>query len=171
MGPSWAAPTVIMRAMRCLLDLGWAPGLSPARPRRMSALPDLPRAISADITSPNLEQIAQAITHEVDREHGESQERAREQDDPEGALHVGPPLRHDIAPRGDDGGRARAEKGQVRLEENGRRADVGALDDEWGHERRQDVAQEDPGRLRPDGPCPLDHGLLAEAQHRSAHEA
>src|SRR3989338_8080178 len=49
--------------------------------------------------SADLEQVAQAVAHEVDRQHGDGQERAREQDDPEGALHVGPPLRHDIAPR------------------------------------------------------------------------
>ena len=68
------------------------------------------------------------------------------------------------------GRRARAEEGQVGLHEDGQGADVGALDDEGRHQRGQDVEEQHARGAGADRARPLDHGVLAQAQHLGAHD-
>src|SRR5438067_12722746 len=96
--------------------------------------------------SAHVERLAQAVADEVDGEHGQREKEAGEEDDPERQLHVRLALGHDVAPRRDVGRRAGAEEGQVGLEQDGRGADVGGLHDEWRHQRRQHVAQQNARR-------------------------
>src|SRR5438128_1699781 len=92
---------------------------------------------------PHIEDVAETVTDEVDGQHRGREKHAGKQDDPEGQLHVGAALRHDVAPGRDDGRRAGAEEGQIGLDEDGGSADVGALHEQRGDEAGQDVAQED----------------------------
>src|SRR5215468_7648801 len=77
-----------------------------------------------------IEGIAQAVPDQVDGQDRQSQTEAREQHNPEGNLHVGAAFGHDIAPTGDDGRGASAQEAEVRLENDGRGADVRALHDQ-----------------------------------------
>src|SRR6266540_1447815 len=81
---------------------------------------------------PHIEDVAETVADEVDGQHRGREKHAGEQDDPEGQLHVGAPLRHDVAPGGDDGRRAGAEEGEIGLDEDGGSADVGALHEQGG---------------------------------------
>src|SRR5438034_775346 len=96
--------------------------------------------------SAHVERLAQPVADEVDGEDGQREEEAGEQDDPERELHVRLALGHDVAPRRDVGRRAGAEERQVRLEQDGRGADVGRLHDERRSQRGQDVEHQDSRR-------------------------
>src|SRR5262249_44576444 len=91
---------------------------------------------------PNVENLPQAVADQIDGEHRQREEETGKQDDPERELYVRLALGHDVAPRWNVRRRAGAEEGQVGLEQDGRRTDVGGLHDERGHQRGQHVTHQ-----------------------------
>ena len=70
--------------------------------------------------------VTQAVPNEVDRQHGERQEKTGEEHDPEGDLHVAPSLSHDVPPTGNLRRRASAEKTEIGFKNHRRGTDVRA---------------------------------------------
>src|SRR5262245_25171369 len=121
--------------------------------------------------SAGVQDVAEAVAHQVEREHGDHDRDAREHGDPGRRLQVRPALVQHVAP-----GRRRRLGGQTQirqrcLDEDGLGQRDGPLHDERRDHVRQDVLEgHDPsGRAeRPDG---LDVLPLALRQHRPAHDS
>src|SRR5688572_28573218 len=71
--------------------------------------------------------VAQPVAEDVDREHRDREEDAREEHVVRIRDELDASLGHDVAPGGDVGREPDPEEGEDRLEQDGERADVGAL--------------------------------------------
>src|SRR5215216_2199787 len=86
-----------------------------------------------------IERVAQAVSKQIDRQHGERKEYGGEENDERLYLPQRPPLGHDVAP-GRNGGRSTgADEGQDRLDDHGASADVGRLHGQRRQRVRQDM--------------------------------
>src|SRR5215510_14213223 len=72
-----------------------------------------------------VEGTAQAVTHQVDGEHGCAKQQSWTEDQPGRNLEEGTALGHDVAPARDLRRRAGTEEAQDRFDQHGRGADVG----------------------------------------------
>src|SRR5918996_5360328 len=77
-----------------------------------------------------IEAVAQAIAENIHGEHGESEQQARQEQDPGRDLEEGAGLGDHVAPAWDLGWRPSTEKAQDRFENDSGGADVGRLHDE-----------------------------------------
>src|SRR5215217_1274077 len=118
-----------------------------------------------------VEAVAQAVAEEVHGQHDDGERDAGGEDRPRRPRQEQPRLGDHVAPGRNLGRGAGAEKGQRRLDQDRRRADIGRLHDQRRHRRRHDVAQEDLPHRRAAGDRRLDIGRLAHREHDRAHEA
>src|SRR6056297_2371243 len=77
-----------------------------------------------------VEYVARGVPEQVDGQDAERQQQARPENQPRLDLEVKPSLGHDISPGGDLGGHAGPQETQQSLDKDGRRADIGALNDQ-----------------------------------------
>src|SRR5215203_4164382 len=117
-----------------------------------------------------VEPVAQAVAEEVHRQHDDGERDAGGEDRPRRARQEQPRLGDHVAPSRNLGRGAGAEKGQRRLDQDRRGADIGRLHDQRRHRRRHDMAQEDLPHRRAAGDRRLDIGRLADREHDRAHE-
>src|SRR5258706_5113168 len=91
-----------------------------------------------------VEEVAERVAHEVERQHGEHDGQPGERGDPGAAFDVLPALAEDVAPAGRGGRDAEAEERQARLGADGRR-DVERADHDEGVEGvREHVTRHEP---------------------------
>src|SRR5258708_39557170 len=117
-----------------------------------------------------IERITQAVAEQIDGEHGDRQERGREEYDVRLDLPQRSALGHDVAPGRNSGRRAGADEGEDGLHDHGAGADVGCLDQHRRHCVRQDATPDDHRRSRAGSCGSVDIGLLAKRQHDAAHQ-
>src|SRR3954471_1827824 len=109
-----------------------------------------------------VERVLHAVADQVERQHGEQQRHAREEQEPPGDVEDRRRLREHLAPRWLRGLDTHAEEGERRLEQDVRRDEQRGVDDDRGHEVGEDLAEHDPPVRGPEGPRSLDELLLTE---------
>src|SRR5262245_1544245 len=126
--------------------------------------------VAAGLCGIGVEDVAKAVAHQVEREHGDHDRDAREHRDPRGGLEMRAPLVEHVAPRRDGRLGRQAEVAQRGFDEDGLGQGDGALH----HEGRDHVGQhvlEGGGHAGgPEGADRLDVFLLALGEHRAAHD-
>src|SRR6266545_4894168 len=127
--------------------------------------------VMSSSSSVGVENVAEPVADQVERQHGGHDRNAREHRDPRRGLQIRPPLVQHVAPRRCGRLRRQSEIAQRGLDEDGLREGDGALH----HERRQHVRQQMLERHHQPGGAQRSHRLdvllLPLGQHRGPHDA
>src|SRR5438445_290211 len=118
-----------------------------------------------------VEDIAQAVADQVEREHAQHDRDAREDGDPRRGLEVRPPLVQHVPPRGRRRLGREAQVAQRGLDQDRLREGDRPLDHKRGHHVGEHVLERHGEPRRAEGAHRLDVVLLALGQHRPAHDA
>src|SRR2546425_1216999 len=118
-----------------------------------------------------VEDIAQAVADQVEREHAQHDRDAREDGDPRRGLEVRPPLVQHVPPRGRRRLGREAQIAQRGLDQDRLREGDRPLDHKRGHHVGEHVLERHGEPRRAEGAHRLDVVLLALGQHRPAHDA
>src|SRR4029077_4524577 len=117
---------------------------------------------------PGIEDISQAVAQEAHADRDEHDGDSGKGRDPPGVLDVFAALAEHSPPRRRGRRNAEPEEAQGRLGEDDPGQIEGQEHDQRIHHVRQDVARDDPGPGRPEGPGALDEFPLPEGPHRGA---
>src|SRR3954453_2357598 len=116
------------------------------------------------------ESVAQAVAHEVDRDHDEQENETREDRDPP-LLRELLTARDERAERGRRRLDAEPEEGQDRLDDDGGAHRERRVHDDWPERVREHVPEHDAHVARSRGLRGLDVLLLAQRQEHAANDA
>src|SRR2546430_1841334 len=127
-----------------------------------------PMARSLDV---RIEDVAQAVADQVEREYAHHDRDAGEHGDPRSGLEIRSPFVEHVSPRGRRRLGREAEVAERRLDQDRLRKRDRPLDHEGGHHVGQDVLERHRQARRAEGPDRLDVVFLALREHRRAHDA
>src|SRR5439155_12985711 len=127
-----------------------------------------PMARSLDV---RIEDVAQAVADQVEREHAHHDRDAREHGDPRSGLEIRSPFVQHVSPRGRRRLGREAEVAQRRLDQDRLRKRDRPLDHEGGHHVGQDVLERHRQARRAEGPDRLDVVFPALREPPRAHDA